>query len=290
MTLLSARIVKSIVYKLNSATDSQELSCCSDKALQDELQTAETDGFAEMKKGLTRFGDSPCCIFEDDSLPSKHCRPSPASDPGNVEEKETLTLTDKTWQKTCSQEKHLNLMSLLNKLSSEEVHNIITRQETLTTKARGNLIFTTSPWKSFGKSLIERYSLIGFKEAKEIVEPCSPQRQRNKDLVNQRKPLLNLAKKSIINNDMKKVRNKYNYIHWFIAAENLGNLMTAQQTYSCRKISRESSMDFSNTVEEWNYSQKLQRKISFELGDTIMDDIVEEMIDLLWQYAGATQL
>ena len=169
------------------------------------------------------------------------------------------------------------------------MHHIITRQEspssrnsTLTENAKGNFIFTTFPWKLLGKSLIERYTLIGFKEGKGIIGPCSPHYQRNQELVNQRKPLFNLPEKSIGNEDRKTIRNKYNYIHWFIGVEKLGNLIRAEQIYSCRKNSRDhSSMYFSVTLDKWNYSRKLQRKIGFELGDTITDEIVEEIIDLL---------
>ena len=175
-------------------------------------------------------------------------------------------------------------------VSHETVHHIITRQEspssrnsTLTENAKGDFIFTTFPWKLLGKSLIERYTLIGFKEGNGVIGPCSPWCQRNQKLVNQRKPLFNLPKKSTKNEDRKTIRNKYNYIHWFMSSEKLGNLIRAEQIYSCRKNSRDSNMDFSDTLEEWNYSRKLQRKISFKLGDTIMDEIVEEIIDLLRQ-------
>lgn len=149
----------------------------------------------------------------------------------------------------------------------------------------GSFIFTPFPWKLLGKSLMERYTLIGFKEGKGIIGACSPQFERNYELVNQRE------EKSIKNEDKKNIRNKYNYIYWFISVEKLGNLIRAQQIYSyrkksqqiysCRKNSGDSSMDFSDTLDEWNYTQKLQRKISFELGDTIMDEIIEETIHLL---------
>ncbi|KAK6241209.1 hypothetical protein SCA6_006598 [Theobroma cacao] len=286
MVLISTRIVKSILYKLVSSNDIQEPSCRSDKAHQDEFQTAETNGSTEVK-ALTPFGAFPSCAPEEEPLPLKHCRTPQASNVGYVEQQKTLT--DKTCQRKCTQEKHLNLMSMLNTLSSDKVHHIITRQEslssrssTLTENAGGNFMFTTFPWKWLGKSLIERYSLIGFKESKEIIEPCSPQHRRSKELVNRRKPLFNLTgeREPIQNNDRKNVRNKYNYIHWFIG---VGNPIKAEQIYSCTKYSRDSSMDFSNTLEEWNYSRQMQRKIGFELGDTIMDEIIEEIIYLLRQ-------
>ncbi|XWS54660.1 hypothetical protein CRYUN_Cryun10bG0107500 [Craigia yunnanensis] len=295
MILLTTRVVKSILYKIVSANDSQELSCCSYKAHQDELQAAGTDGFTEVKGLITPFGASPSCNVEEESLPSKYDQPgsssgtSQASNLGNV--KSQKTLTDKTCQSKCTQDKHLNLVSTLNKLSSDKVHHIITRQEspsrrncTLTENTKGNnSIFTPFPWKSLGKSLIERYSLIGLKEAKEMIEPCSPQCRRNKELVNQGKPLFNLPEKSSKNNDRKNVGNKYNYIHWFNGEEMLGNLIRAEQIYSCRKNSRDSSVHFSDTLEEWNHFQQLQRNIGFELEETIMDEIVEEIIDLLRQ-------
>ncbi|XWS68152.1 hypothetical protein CRYUN_Cryun04dG0066800 [Craigia yunnanensis] len=293
MVLLSTRVVKSILYKFVSANDSKELSCCSNKAHQDEFQTAEPNGFDEVKGLETPFGASPSYNVEEESLPSKY-RPgsssgtSQTSNLGNVEPQKTLA--DKTCRRKSTQDKHLYLMSMLNKLSSDKVHHILTRQEspsirnsTLAENAKGDFIHATFPWKLLGKSLIERYTLIGFKEGKGVIGPCSPQCQRNQELVNQRKPLFNLPEKSIKNEDRKTIRNKYNYIHWFMSVEKLGNLIRAEQIYSCRKNSRDSSMDFSDTLEEWNYSRKLQRKISFELGDTIMDKIVEEIIDLLRQ-------
>ena len=88
MILLSTRVVKSILYKFVSANDSQELSCCSNEAHQDELQAAGTNGFTEVK-GLTPFGASPSCNVEE-SLPSKYDQPgsssrtSQASNLGNV--------------------------------------------------------------------------------------------------------------------------------------------------------------------------------------------------------------
>ena len=114
-----------------------------------------------------------------------------------------------------------------------------------------------------------------------MIEPWSHEWRRNKELVNQRKPLFNLPEKSNKNNDRKNVRNKYNYIHWFIGVEKLGNLIRAGQIYSCWKNSTDSSVHFSDTLEEWNYFRQPQRNIGFELGDTIMDEIVEEIIDLL---------
>ncbi|XVE49357.1 hypothetical protein DITRI_Ditri01bG0077100 [Diplodiscus trichospermus] len=263
MVLLSTRVLKSIIYKLVSANDAQEVSCCSNKGHHEGSQTP--------------FGASPRCNVEEESLPSKHqpgssSRTSRTSELDNVEPEKTLT--DETCKRECSQDKHLVLVSTLNKLSSDEVHQIITRQEspsrrnsTLIENARENFIFTTFPWKLLGKSLIERYSLIGFKEGKGIIGSFSPQCQRNQlGLVNhQREPLFNLPEKPIKNKDMNNIRrNKYSYINFFIG--------------SWRK---NSSMNFSesDTLEEWNYSQKLQRKIAFELADTIMDEIVEEIME-----------
>ncbi|XVF44956.1 hypothetical protein PTKIN_Ptkin02bG0164600 [Pterospermum kingtungense] len=281
MIVLSTRVVKSILYKLASANDSQELSnCCTDKAHQDEFQTAaEPYGFAQVKGMVTSCGASPTCIVEEQSLYSK----SEASQTSSLDSLERQkAITDKTCQTKCAQDKYLNLMSMLNKLSSDKVHHIITRQEipscrnsTLTENCRGgNFIFAPFPWKLLGKSLMERYTLIGFKEGKGIIGPCSPRFQRNNhEFVNQRKPMFNLLE------DNKTLRNRYNYIYWFIGVEKLGNLIRAEKIYSYKKNSR----DLSNTLEEWNYSQKLQRKISFELGDIIMDEIVEETIHLLRQ-------
>ncbi|XVE93534.1 hypothetical protein REPUB_Repub01dG0202800 [Reevesia pubescens] len=295
MVSLSARVVKSILYKLVSANDDSqgELSCCSNEAQQDEFQTS--NGFTEVKGLITTIGASPSCNVEEGFLPSKYEQPgsssatSQASNLGHVEPEKTL-FTDKTCQRKCTQDKQLNLMSMLNKLSSDKVHHIITRQETpssrnctLTENTKGNFMFATFPWKLLGKSLMERYTLIGFKEGKGIIEPYSPQCPKNQELVNQRKPLFNLPEKSIKNNDKINVRNKYNYIHWFIGVEKLGNMIRAKPIYSCTKNSTDSSMDFSDTLEEWNYTHKLQRKVCYELGDIIMDEIVEEIIDLLRQ-------
>ncbi|KAK8479748.1 hypothetical protein V6N12_020143 [Hibiscus sabdariffa] len=119
---------------------------------------------------------------------------------------------------------------------------------------------------------MERYTLIGFKQEKGTIinEPRTLRVcRRNQQLGNQKKPLSNLsAKNSTRNND---VGNKHKYIEWLICLKNLGN-----QTSDLS-----STMVCSWTFEEWNYSI-MQKKIGSELGDRMMDEIIEEALDLLW--------
>ncbi|GMI88307.1 hypothetical protein HRI_002500000 [Hibiscus trionum] len=246
MALVSTRVVKSILSKLVSGTDDGlQLSCCGDYKgdEDDEFQIAE----------ITPFG--------------------------NVEPEKILT--NGTCQRKCIEDKQIDLMSMLDKLSSDKVHHIITRQESPsnrnsidpTENVKGNFVFAT--WKLLGKSLMERYTLIGFKEEKGTIinEPHTLRYcRRNQHLGNQKKPLLNLsAKKSTRNSGGTNVGNKYNYIQWLICLKNLGNQTTEFSSMGC-----------SYTFEEWQYS-KLQRKIGSELGDTIVDEIIEEVLDLLRQ-------
>ncbi|KAK8624847.1 hypothetical protein V6N13_089733 [Hibiscus sabdariffa] len=166
---------------------------------------------------------------------------------------------------------------------TRKVHHIITRQGRpskrhsidLTEIVKGNFVVATFPWKLLGKSLLERYTLIGFKEAKGTIinEPRTLRYcRRSQRLGNQKKPPLDhSAKKSTRNNDGTDVGNQYNYVQRFICLKNLGN-----------QTSNLSSMGCSYALEEWQYA-KLQRKIGSELGDTIMDGIIEEVLDFLRQ-------
>lgn len=43
------------------------------------------------------------------------------------------------------------------------------------------------------------------------------------------------------------------------------------------------SISISSTFDEWNFSQKLQRNIGIELGDSILDTNVEETVNILLQ-------
>ncbi|TYH90507.1 hypothetical protein ES332_A13G053500v1 [Gossypium tomentosum] len=241
MVLVPTRVVKSKLHKLVSGNNgSLELSCCNN---------GNEDGFQSTDSS------------------SRTC---------NVEPEK--------WERKCIEDKQLDLMSMLNKLSSDKVHHIITRQERPTCKnsidltenvKANNFVLANFPWKLLGRSLMERYTLIGFKEAKGsmITGPCTLQWRSNQQFGHQREPLMNLsAIKSMKNNDGTSVRTKHSYVYWFIGLKNLGNLM-----HACRK-----SIGFFYTFEEWDYC-KLQRKIGFDIGDTIMDEIIEEAIDLLLQ-------
>ncbi|KAK8568262.1 hypothetical protein V6N13_106196 [Hibiscus sabdariffa] len=251
MAVVSTTVVKSILSKLVSASDGLQLSCCSDN------KGHEDDEFRIA--GITPFD--------------------------NVEPEKILT--NGNCQRKCieDQDKQVDLMSTLDKLSSDKVHRIITRQESpssgnsidLTENVKGNFVFAT--WKLLGKSLMERYTLIGFKQEKGSIinEPHTHTHthtlrvcRRNQQLGNQKKPLSNLsAKNSTRNND---VGNKHNYIQWLICLKNLGNQTSDLSSMVCNSC----------TFDEWHYS-KMQRKIGSELGDGIMDEIIEEALDLLWQ-------
>ncbi|XP_039018364.1 uncharacterized protein LOC120149707 [Hibiscus syriacus] len=242
MALISTRVVKSILCKfVPGSDDSLDISCCGDnEGDEDEFQIAE----------ITPFG--------------------------NMEPEKILT--NETSRRKCIQDD-----LLLDELSSEKVHHIITRQGSASNRnsidmaenIKGNFVLATFPWKLLGKSLLERYTLTGFNEAKGTIinEPRSLRYcRRNQSLGNQKKPLMNLsAKKLTKNNGGTNVGNKYNYIQWFFCLKTLGN-----------QTSDLSSMGCSYAFEEWQYC-KLQRKIGSELGDAIMDEVIEEVVDLLWQ-------
>ncbi|KAL4304304.1 hypothetical protein GQ457_10G020100 [Hibiscus cannabinus] len=244
MAVVSTTVVRSILNKLVSGSDGFQLSCCSDNE-GDEFQIA----------GITPFDN----VEPEKILTNGNCRRKCIED----------------------QDKQVDLMSMFDKLSSDKVHRIITRQGSpssgnsidLTENVKGNFVFAS--WKLLGKSLMERYTLIGFKQQKGTIinEPRTLRvrpRRRNQQLGNQKKPLSNLsAKNSTRNCDVD--GNKHKYIEWLICLKNLGN-----QTSDLS-----STMVCSWTLEEWNYS-RMQRKIGSELGDRMMDEMIEEALDLLW--------
>ncbi|KAK8558705.1 hypothetical protein V6N13_098347 [Hibiscus sabdariffa] len=246
MALIPTRVLKSMLGKFVPVSDGSELSCCGDN---------KGDGYDFQIAEITPFG---------------------SMEPEKI-------LTNGTCQKKCVQDKQIDLLSMLDKLSSEKVHHIITREGRpsnrhsidLTENVKGNFVLATFPWKFLGKSLLERYTLIGFKEAKGTIinEPRTLRYcRRSQRLGNQKKPPLDhSAEKSTRNNDGTDVGNQYNYVQRFICLKNLGN-----------QSSNMSSMGCSYAFEEWQYS-KLQRKIGSELGDTIMDEIIEEVLDFLRQ-------
>lgn len=135
-------------------------------------------------------------------------------------------------------------------------------------------------WELLIKSPIEKQSDA---ELQEIIGPGVSQHLKNKRVLQQSKQLLfDCANEAIETRERKNRRKKH--VQEFKDLQELGKNI-CEQICSWGKQNEAQTVNFnvSSTIEDWDYLQQLNRKIGIEIGDAIMNEIIQEIIDLFLQ-------
>ncbi|KAG6789692.1 hypothetical protein POTOM_005811 [Populus tomentosa] len=133
------------------------------------------------------------------------------------------------------------------------------------------------------KSLIEKKSLAGFRELKEMIVPAFSQHLKNRRVLWQNRQLLFDCVNEAIEVYRSKNRKKQ-YDQELIGLNELGKII-CDQICSCGKHNADEqiNIDVTSIVEDGSYLQQLNRRIGMEIGDAILNEIIQEVIDLSFQ-------
>ncbi|KAJ6964989.1 hypothetical protein NC652_003030 [Populus alba x Populus x berolinensis] len=133
------------------------------------------------------------------------------------------------------------------------------------------------------KSLIEKKSLAGFTELQEMIVPAFSQHLKNRRVLWQNRQLLFDCVNEAIEVYRSKNRKKQ-YDQELIGLNELGKII-CDQICSCGKQNADEqiNIDVTSVVEDGSYLQQLNRRIGIEIGDAILNEIIQEVIDLSFQ-------
>lgn len=134
------------------------------------------------------------------------------------------------------------------------------------------------------KSLIEKKSLAGFTELQEMIVPAFSQHLKNRRVLWQNRQLLFYCVNEAIEVYRSKNRKKQ-YDQELIGLNELGKII-CDQICSCGKQNADEqiNIDVTSIVEDGgSYLQQLSRRIGIEIGDAILNEIIQEVIDLSFQ-------
>ncbi|XP_011030299.1 PREDICTED: uncharacterized protein LOC105129784 isoform X2 [Populus euphratica] len=133
------------------------------------------------------------------------------------------------------------------------------------------------------KSLIEKNSVAGFTELQEIIVPAFSQHLKNRRVLWQNMQLLFDCANEAIEVYRRKNRKKQ-YAQELIGLKELGKII-CDQICSCGKQNADEqiNIDVTSIVEDGYYLQQLNRRIGIEIGDAILNEIIQEVIDLSFQ-------
>ena len=151
----------------------------------------------------------------------------------------------------------------------------------------GDFMLSTSLWEVLINSPIEEKSHVGFAKKRGINWTCS-QYLRNKRLLQQRKQLLLHPMKEAEETQGRKGE-RHKYTDDISEPEDTEEIIHKQicslgkPSGDFMNITHLMNFDLSSTLEEWSNFQQLKRKIGTEIGDAIMGEIVEEIIELFFR-------
>lgn len=134
------------------------------------------------------------------------------------------------------------------------------------------------------KSLIEKKSPAGFTELQEMIVPAFSQHLKNRRVLWQNRQLLFYCVNEAIEVYRSKNRKKQ-YDQELIGLNELGKII-CDQICSCGKQNADEqiNIDVTSIVEDGgSYLQQLSRRIGIEIGDAILNEIIQEVIDLSFQ-------
>ncbi|KAJ7013321.1 hypothetical protein NC653_003114 [Populus alba x Populus x berolinensis] len=133
------------------------------------------------------------------------------------------------------------------------------------------------------RSFIEKKSLAGFTELQEMIVPAFSQHLKNRRVLWQNRQLLFDCVNEAIEVYRSKNRKKQ-YDQELIDLNELGKII-CDQICSCGKQNADEqiNIDVTSVVEDGSYLQQLNRRIGIEIGDAILNEIIQEVIDLSFQ-------
>ncbi|CAK7330227.1 unnamed protein product [Dovyalis caffra] len=231
--------------------------------------------------------ESPC--YENHA--SLHSKTSQALTHGSLKQKQAAADINLQREFNEQNEQH-SPVSVLNELPSiKEVHRFPPKQEedasasstVLSINAEDDSIISAFLWDLLIKSLIENQSLSSFTELREMIGPAFSQHLRNERILQQSTKLIFDCVHEAIEVHRRKNRRKQ-HGQEFIGPQELGKIICEQIcSWGKQNAAEQINIDVSSTVEDGCYLQQLNRRIGIEIGDTILNEIIQELIDLLFQ-------
>ncbi|KAJ6985149.1 uncharacterized protein [Populus alba] len=129
-------------------------------------------------------------------------------------------------------------------------------------------------------SVIEKHSLAGFAELQEVVGPAFSQHLKNNRVLRQNMQLLF----DCVNEAMevhRRMHRRKQHAQEFIGLQELGKIICEQIcSWGKQEATEQININVSSTVE---YGCYLQQRIGTEIGDAILNEIIQEVLDLFLQ-------
>jgi uncharacterized membrane-anchored protein YjiN (DUF445 family) len=130
------------------------------------------------------------------------------------------------------------------------------------------------------KSLIEKHSLASFADLQEVVGPAFSQHLKNNRVLRQNMQLLFDCVNEAIEVHRRMHRRKQ-HAQEFISLQELGKIICEQIcSWGKQEATEQININVSSTVEYGRYSQQ---RIGTEIGDAILNEIIQEVLDLFLQ-------
>ncbi|KAL9333666.1 hypothetical protein Peur_073805 [Populus x canadensis] len=126
------------------------------------------------------------------------------------------------------------------------------------------------------KSLIEKHSLAGFAELQEVVGPAFSQHLKNNRVLRQNMQLLFDCVNEAIEVHRRMHRRKQ-HAQEFIGLQEFGKIICEQICSWGKQATEQININVSSTVE---YGCYLQQRIGIEIGDAILNEVLQEVLDL----------
>jgi len=126
------------------------------------------------------------------------------------------------------------------------------------------------------KSLIEKHSLAGFAELQEVVGPAFSQHLKNNRVLRQNMQLLFDCVNEAIEVHRRMHRRKQ-HAQEFIGLQEFGKIICEQICSWGKQATEQININVSSTVE---YGCYLQQRIGIEIGDAILNEVIQEVLDL----------
>lgn len=265
-----------MLYKLIAPNEKQEPSACNNKAVQEKLVSetmdmiqhiAETNWFSTANS-VHSFGAASDCrngslVAEtSQALNVKHSK----------QEKTDIDMHQQWGSK--KDDKQLITVTESNGLASG-TSNSTSRLN----QAKGEHLFSAYLLEPLVESLDERHIQVRLTRAMESVDSGKIKRVWTPS----KRLLLDCTKKAVINNVGNYKRQKH--LHkFFLSLEELESIISKQlcslgkQLVNATNAAHMTNLDFSSTPQEWNYFQQTKGQICREMGDSIIHEIIDEII------------
>ncbi|KAF2294327.1 hypothetical protein GH714_009321 [Hevea brasiliensis] len=292
--LHTRKILKLLLYKLIRSEHSQNVLDCRKshkydlicKTSEKLLQSGGSKGYSSRGSSVAYheslkcgIKDSPCNKYQatlvaETSQPHEH---------SSFTKQEVSTDINLHWE--CEEDgMKLGPRSLLNEATPSDTgyDHLPNKEESAPTSstiiAEEDSIFSAFLTELLVKPLVEKQNHAGFMELQETIGPVFSELLKNRTVLQQTKQLIFDFIKEAIENHQRKNGNQKS-TQEFMDLEKLGKIIRDKICpWENQNAAQHINFDVSSIVEEWDDIQQLHRKIGIEIGDAIMDEIIQEVI------------